>query len=388
MAELPTGTVTFLFTDIEGSTARWERQPEAHAGGAGPPRRAAPRGHRRPRRPRLQDAWATRFCAAFAAPRTPLAAALAAQRAPRRPSRGARSAPLRVRMALHTGAAEERDGDYFGAALNRVARGCWRRPRRPGAALAGDGRAGARRAAAGVRLRDLGEHRLKDLIRPERVFQLLHPDLPDRLPAAALAGRAAEQPAAPADQLHRARAGDGRGQAAARGDAAADADRDGRLPARRAWRCRWRPTCWTTYPDGVWLVELAPLADPALVPQTVASALGVREQAGRPLHADAAGAPRSPRSCCWCWTTASTWSTACAALADALLRACPDLRILATSREALGIAGETTWRVPSLSLPDPRQPASGGRARGGAASVRGGAAVRRARRWRSRPASR
>ena len=104
-------------------------------------------------------------------------------------------------------------------------------------------------------------------------------------------------------------------------------------------------------PDGVWLAELAALADPALVPQAVAAAVGVREEPGRPLLATLTDALR-PKRLLLVLDNCEHLLDACARLADALLRACPHLRVLATSREALGIAGEVPYRVPSLALPD------------------------------------
>ena len=105
------------------------------------------------------------------------------------------------------------------------------------------------------------------------------------------------------------------------------------------------------YPDGVWLVELAALADPALVPQAVAAAVGVREEPGRPAAGHAGRRAARPGACCWCWTTASTCSTPAPGWPTPCCGPAPHLRVLATSREALGIAGETAWRVPSLALP-------------------------------------
>jgi predicted ATPase/DNA-binding SARP family transcriptional activator len=106
------------------------------------------------------------------------------------------------------------------------------------------------------------------------------------------------------------------------------------------------------YADGVWLVELAALADPVLAPQTVASALGVREQPGRPLSQTLVDHLK-PRSLLLVLDNCEHLLAACAHLAEGLLRGCPNLRILATSREGLGLVGEQTYRVPSLSLPDP-----------------------------------
>jgi non-specific serine/threonine protein kinase len=109
------------------------------------------------------------------------------------------------------------------------------------------------------------------------------------------------------------------------------------------------------YADGAWQVELAPVADPLLVPLTVAATLGVHEQPGRPMlltlaeHLAAHHALLILDNC-------EHLVAACADLSQALLRACPSLRILATSRQALGIEGETVMRVPPLSLPDASSP--------------------------------
>jgi predicted ATPase len=108
------------------------------------------------------------------------------------------------------------------------------------------------------------------------------------------------------------------------------------------------------FPHGVWLIELAPLADPALVLQTVASALGLREAAGRPLEAALLDHLR-PKHLLLVLDNCEHLIQACADLAEALLRACPWLTILATSREGLGIAGESAYHVRPLSLPDPGQ---------------------------------
>src|SRR5207244_6666408 len=111
------------------------------------------------------------------------------------------------------------------------------------------------------------------------------------------------------------------------------------------------------YADGVWLAALAGLADPELVAQSVATATGVRESAGQPIRATLLAALRS-RHLLVVLDNCEHLVTAAAALADALLRACPNVQILATSRESLGIAGELTWRVPSLTVapmePTPR----------------------------------
>jgi predicted ATPase/class 3 adenylate cyclase len=260
--------------------------------------------------------------------------------------------PLEVRVALHTGEGEFREGAYFGAAANRCAR------------LRGIGHGGqilltgatrelvADHLPDGVTLRDLGTHRLRDLQRPERIFQVLHPELPaDFPPLASLDALPNNLPLQVTSFIGREKESadvkrllggtrlltltgtGGTGKTRLALEAAADM-----LPE---------------YPDGVWLVELAPLADPSLVAQTVASALGVREEPGRALTQTLVGALK-PKGLLLLLDNCEHLLTACAQLADTLARACPRLQVLATSREGLNIAGEQTYRVPSLALPESR----------------------------------
>ena len=177
----PEGTVTFLFTDIEGSTKLWEAQPEAM--------RLALARHDA----LLRDAIETHngyvfktigdaFCAAFTTATDALEATLAAQHALTGDPWSAET-PLKVRMALHTGSVESRGGDYFGQPLNRVAR------------LLSTGHGGQTLLSAATQelvrdslpaaasLLELGSHRLRDLGRPETIFQLLHPKLVAQFPA-------------------------------------------------------------------------------------------------------------------------------------------------------------------------------------------------------------
>ena len=176
MAVLPTGTVTFLFTDIEGSTRLWERDASAM--------RFALSRHDGILRSAVEDRGGfvfktvgDAFCCAFSSAPEALGAAISAQRALHDEGWGEEGV-IRIRMALHTGAVDEQGGDYFGPALNRVAR------------LLSAGHGGQTLLSLatqelvrdalpdGARLEDLGEKRLKDLFRPERVFQITTPDLP------------------------------------------------------------------------------------------------------------------------------------------------------------------------------------------------------------------
>src|SRR5918998_3978310 len=180
MAVLPTGTVTFLFTDIEGSTRLWERDASA-MGFALSRHDEILRFVIEERDGHIFKTVGDAFCAAFSSAPEALGAAISAQRA-LHDEEWEEGATIRVRVALHTGAVNEQGGDYFGPALNRVAR------------LLSAGYGGQTLISlatqelvrdslpAGSSLRDLGERRLKDLFRPERVFQVTAPDLPSDFP--------------------------------------------------------------------------------------------------------------------------------------------------------------------------------------------------------------
>ena len=347
------GTLTFLFTDIEGSTRLWEEQPEAMG--------AAHARHQQIIREAVhaQDGTLVRergegdstFSVFTSAPQA-VAAALALQRAlnaePWPPG-----AALRVRAALHTGQARMSDDDFNSSTVNRCARL---------RAIAWGGQTLLSQATyelvrdeplAGAHFQELGLHGLKDLSRPERVFQLIHPGLPRAFPAVrslesvpnnlpqqltSFVGRKTEM-AQIKGALSKARlltltGAGGAGKTRLALQSAADVLDD--------------------YPDGVWLVELASVADPTLLPQTVASVLHVREEPGRSAG-EALLVFLKDRTVLLVLDNCEHLLNASARLADDLLRACPGVSILATSREALGITGEQTFRVPSLTAPDARQ---------------------------------
>ncbi len=348
MSGPPTGTVTFLFTDIEGSTQLWERNPEAmrpvlerHNALL----QAAIQAHNGHVFKTIGDA----FCAVFAAPAEALQAALSAQRALHTESWPA-DLPLRVRMALHTGTVEESRGDYFGPPLNRVARLL---------AIGHGGQVLLSEAAEGLAsgllpegasLRDMGLHRLKDLQQPEHVWQLCHPDLPDDfLPLRSLSPETTNLPVQATSFIGRERE---------------IAQIKGLLFRTRLLTLTGSGGCGKTrlalqvaadlleeYQDGVWLAELAPLSDPDLVAQTIAGVLGLREEPGKPLTHTLVEHLKSKRLLLLLDNCEHVLE-ACVRLADAFLKQCPHLRLLITSRQALGIAGEALYRVPSLGLPD------------------------------------
>jgi predicted ATPase/Tfp pilus assembly protein PilF len=202
----------------------------------------------------------------------------------------------------------------------------------------------------GAGLRELGLHRLRDLQQPERLHQLLHPDLPAELP--------------PPRTLERFRHNLPQQWTSFIGRERELAEITRLLGEQRLVTLTGAGGCGKTrlalqvaadrvdaYPDGAWLVELAALADLGLVPQAVATALGLREEPGRPLTATLLDYLRT-RELLLLLDNCEHLVDACAGLVETLLRDCPGLRVLATSRELLNIQGEMTWRVPSLSLPD------------------------------------
>lgn len=344
----PTGDLTFLFTDIEGSSQLWEKHPQAMAQ-ALKQHDMLMRGVFAEHCGHVFKTMGDAFCVAFGSPLDAAAAALAAQRSLVVQTWG-ETGPLRVRMALHSGEAEERDGDYFGRTLNRVAR----------LLSAGHGgqtlfsRATAERTEAhlpeGVSLRDLGERRLKDLNRPERIFQLVVPGLradfpalrslevlPNNLPAqvTSFIGRAEEMTEVKrllgTTRLLTLTGPGGTGKTRLSLQVAADV--------------------LESYPHGVWLVELATVSDTDLIGETIASAIGIREEAGRPPLDTLINAIRGWRMLL-VLDNCEHLIAAVAEIAGMLLRRCPDLRILASSREPLSIAGETIWPVPSLDVPE------------------------------------
>ncbi|MCL6508685.1 MAG: adenylate/guanylate cyclase domain-containing protein, partial [Bryobacteraceae bacterium] len=349
--ELPVGTVTFLFTDIEGSSKLWEQYPDAMSAALAQ-HNALLRQVIEAHRGYIFKLWGDAVYAAFDRVTDALHASVEAQRELARRSWGELGS-VRVRMALHTGAAEARDGDYFGPTLNRCAR--LLSAAHGGQILLSAATEELVRDAlpSGVSLRSLGQHRLKDLQRPEHIFQVVHPDLPaefsslrtlnavpNNLPIqlTSFIGREREMREVKGlltqTRLLTLTGSGGCGKTRLALQVAADLLED--------------------YPDGVWFIDLSVLTDPALVPSTACATLGIHEEPGRPALTTLAEALK-PRTLLLILDNCEHLVGACAQLAETLLQTCPNLRILATSREALGIAGEVAWRVPSLSLPQPHE---------------------------------
>lgn len=346
---LPAGAVTFLFTDIEGSTALWDAHPHKM--------RAALRSHDALMREIIGNAnghvfktVGDGFYAAFECETDAVAAAMRAQCAVAA-EQWPQETPIKVRMALHTGVVEARDGDYFGQPLNRLAR------------LLSTGHGGQtllsqavvevtrEKLPQGASLRDLGLHRLKDLARPERVFELRHPDLrADFPPIKSLSTHANNLPLQLTTFVGRARQ-------ISEIDALLGMNRlvtltgaGGSGKTRLALQVAAESL--SRFPNGAWMVELASLADAALVPQAIAAVLRVTEQPGKAITQAVADHLRN-KSLLILLDNCEHVLEACATEVETLLRQCPDLRVLATSRETFGIAGEQQYRVPSLPRPDP-----------------------------------
>lgn len=348
---LPTGTVTFLFTDVEGSTQLLQQLQDDYA-------RVLDHHHRilldaiAAHNGQVVDTQGDSLFAAFPRALEAVNAAVSAQRALAKHDWG-KGVKLRVRMGLHTGEPSIAGDRYVGIDVHRAAR--------IGAAGHGGQVLLSETTHAlvkndlpeGVTLRDLGEHRLKDLRTPRHLYQLVAAGLPaDFPPLRSLDARPNNLPIQITSFVGREKEIRELKELVSSRHLVTLAGSGGsgktRLSLETAGELLDR------FSDGVWLVELAPLSDPALVPQAIATTVGVQEQAGRPIL-DLLIDYLKPRQLLLILDNCEHLIQACADLADRLLHACPNLKILASSREALGIAGETTYRVPSLSLPDPRQ---------------------------------
>ncbi|MFI5281962.1 MAG: ATP-binding protein [Candidatus Dormibacterales bacterium] len=348
MKELPTGVLTFLFTDVVGSTQLWESSPAAMG-----------------KAMVLHDEILTReiesaggmvvrlkgegdsFFAVFTRASDSVAAARAIQLGLAEAAWPS-GAEIAVRMAMHTGESELRDGDYYGSVPNRCAR--LRGIAHGGQVLISGATAPLVRDALppDVDLIDLGEHRLRDMNRPEHVYQLGHAGLQRNFPPlksldsqannlplhlTSFVGRKHElaevRSCLENNRLVTVTGAGGTGKSRIAQQVAAD--------------------LLDQYPDGVWWVDLSLLNDPGLVPEAVAATLGVREQPGRPIVATLT-AELSTKTALILLDNCEHLVATCADLAASVLRSAASLRLLVTSREALGVAGERV--VPVLELPD------------------------------------
>jgi predicted ATPase/class 3 adenylate cyclase len=328
----PSGVVTFLFTDVEGSTRRWEADADAM--------RASLVEHDEVLRTTIEEHGGFLFkhtgdgvCAAFASPRSAVDAAVAAQQ----------ELGLPVRMGLATGEADLRDTDYFGAVLNRAARVM--AAGHGGQVLLAESTASL---LTGVDLVDLGPRRLRDVPVPVGVFQVRAPGLRAEFPplraldttpgnlrpaTTSLIGRESEvaeiRDAIKAHRLVTLTGVGGVGKT--------------RLALEVASRLA------DEFPDGVWFFELAAVTDPAAVPDAVAAVLGITQQPGKTVSESVAAALEG-RIRLLVLDNCEHILDAAADLIEAILTRSATVRVLATSREGLGVSDEQVWPVPSLDV--------------------------------------
>ena len=355
MAAQPTGTVTFLFTDIEGSTRLWEQDQTRM--------REVLARHDQLLRDLIADndgyvftTAGDAFSAAFSDPLHAVITAIEAQKA--FADEPWDVGEIRVRMAMHSGVAHERDGDYFGPTLNRTAR------------ILSAGHGGqvlssqatrdllSGRLPVGAGLRPLGEHRLKDLGSPEHLHQLTHPDLMSEFPGLrTLDAHLNNLPIELSSFIGR------------RDELAETVKRleDSRLvtltgvggSGKTRLALQTAAELFDQFPGGVWVAEMAGLAEPSRLPQWIAEEMGIARsaQSGLSGGADERSSLEvvldylAPRTALLVLDNCEHLISASAEFAERALRACPGLKILATSREGLGIRGEYLIQVPSLGLP-------------------------------------
>lgn len=342
---LPTGIVTLLLADVQGSTKLWDSQPsEMTAAIANLDQTLAELVDTHHGVRPVEQGEGDSFVIAFTRASDAVACAVALQRAP--------LGPLRLRVGLHTGEVQLRDeNNYIGPVINRTAR---LRELAHGGQTVLSGTTSDLVADAltdGVWLSDLGTHVLRDLPRRERVMQLCHRDLCNEFPPL-------RQRETPANQQLPA-------------ELTSFVGRDGEIAEVRDILARNRLVTLTgaggvgktrlaarvaasvgaDYTDGICYVDLAPLTDPDLVPTATARALGLPDQPGRSPEKSLLQFI-GERSMLMVLDNCEHLLDASAALASSVLAACPRLTVLTTSREPLGMTGEVIWRVPSLSLAD------------------------------------
>jgi predicted ATPase/class 3 adenylate cyclase len=347
--DVPSGTVTFLFTDVEGSTRRWEEFPDVM--------QSAMARHDELLRDAVEshdgfvvNAIGDGFHAVFATAHDAVTVAVAAQRALLADDWNIADA-VRVRMGIHTGEAEIRDGDYSGAAVNRAERLM---------SVAHGGQIVVS-AATEELLRDaiaekygfvdLGEHRLRDLGRPERLFQVVHPDLArDFAPLRTSNVLSANNLPAPVDSFV--------GRRSELADVLAGL-RDSRLvtltgpggSGKTRLALEAATASAASYRNGVWFVSLAVAGDGERVIPLVAATLGVSQSTDEPV-ADSLERWLRDRELLLVLDNCEPIVAAVRSFSERYLGLCAGVRILATSREVLGVRGERALATPPLSVAD------------------------------------
>ena len=348
---------TFLFTDIEGSTRLAQLYPDAM------PALLVQHHEILNESIQAQNGYVFRmigdaFCAAFPSPGDALNAALDAQR--RLHQKEWVPAPIKVRMGIHTGSAqsiEDPNGaQYEGYATLALTQ------RIMSAAHGGQILLSQTtfdllrdRLPEQAQLMDMGECRLKDVFQPEHIYQVVVPDLPSKFPPLNILEIARHNLPTQLTSFI------GREKEIAQ---IKNELNDHRLitltgsggTGKTRLSLQVAAEVMDSFPDGVWFLDLAPVTDPTLVSHTLGNLLGLRESAEskRTITELVCGYFHS-RKALLVFDNCEHLIESCARFADLLLRSCKGLKILASSREALGVAGEMAWRVPSLSLPNIRQ---------------------------------
>ena len=352
---LPAGTVTFLLSDIEGSSRLWETEPEAMAQTVPAvyailDEAVAGHGGVRP----VEQGEGDSVVGAFARASDAVGAALEAQLALHRQVWPG-GIELRLRIAVHTAEAQLRDqGNYFGVALSRCARL---------RAIAPGGQTLLSRAAhdlvadhlpAGAALVDCGVHRLRDLGRPEHVFAIVHSALPgDQRPLLSLDALPNNLPMRLTTFVGRVRELEEVARTLGETRLLTLTGAGGSGKTRLALQAA--ADALERFPDGAWWVDLSQVTDPGLVGDAVAAGIGVRASAGMSA-VQVSCAHLAGRRALIVLDNCEHVLEDAATVATTLISACAEVSVLATSRAPLRVAGETDWRVPSLSLP-PREPA-------------------------------
>lgn len=348
MPKLPTGTVTFLFTDIEGSTVRWESHPEAM--------RAAVAQHDMLLRRVMQEqnglvfkTAGDAFYVVFTAAPDALVAAVSAQRALVAEVWPQEVVPLLVRMAIHTGAAEQRNNDYFGPPLNRVARIL--SAGHGGQILLSSTARGLLREdhLQGITLRDLGEYRLKGLAQPDRIFQVVVADLPAEFsPLNTSHSLVNNLPVQLTPFIGRGVAQEIVAQLLLREDVRLVTLIGPGGIGKTRLGVRVATNVAEFFSEGIYFVDLSTTLDPAAVLSTMGQAFGIREVGAKPLLERLKELFQG--QVLLVLDNFEQVAEAAPLLME-LLRCCSGLKALVTSREALALTGEHEYAVGPLDLP-------------------------------------
>jgi len=350
---LPSGTVTFLFTDIEGSTKLSQQYPDAM------PALLARHHEILNQAIEAHNGFIFRvigdsFSASFHNANNALHAALDAQRLLHNETWS--PVPIKVRMGIHTGTAqleiENKENTYSGYTTLALTQRIMSAGHGGQILLSQSTFDLTRdRLPEKAQLTDMGERQLKDVLRPEHLYQLTVPDLPSEFaPLNTLESFSHNLPAQLTSFIGREKESEEVRKLVHANRIITLTGSGGAGKTRLSLHVG--AECLQHFPDGVWFVELAPVTDPALIPQTLLAIFNLREDAQR-VPLEVLLDHLRPKTILLMLDNCEHLIEACAQTSEILLRACPKLKILASSREALGIAGEVPYRVPSLATPNP-----------------------------------